>query len=80
MSERFGASDDDASRGFDPFSVVREAGVGADSLDDSAGGDLDFVHALQDSFKRRAEIAAAESKKPEGMGVAVDGTTVRDCK
>jgi hypothetical protein len=69
-----GAGDDEDARGrVNPFSLVVDAGVGANGPDDGVRGDFDFVNALEQAFQDEAKIPAAAGEEPGGVGVTVDG-------
>jgi hypothetical protein len=71
------AGDDEDARGrVNPFSLVVDAGVGADGADDGVCGDLDLVDALEKAFEDEPEIPAAAGEEPGDVGMAVNGGAV----
>lgn len=60
--------------GFDPFVVVGEATLGADSADDHVSGDGRLGAAFEDAVKDDAKAFAAFPDEAGGREVAVEGS------
>jgi hypothetical protein len=70
--------DDVFLRRLDPAAVFGETAVGADGADDAAGRGLHLTSALDDEFKRAADMASAAVEETGGVRMAVESGVVRD--
>ena len=72
------ASIDDAPNRFDPLDIIRNAGDGADGVDDVAARDFGAACVFDDSIESGAILGQATRMEAGGVDVAVNGRVVCD--
>lgn len=62
---------------FDPFVVVREAGVSVDGAEDHVAGNRHFHASFENAVEGSPQIFLPVTRKPHGMDMTVQGTIIQ---